>query len=293
MLRQTAPPDSMITNSESSHLRFRPDAMYDPNDEGKKAPVGQIMPKKQRARVLMDQKAASVADVAFVLGLQDEVDPSKSKPLLVPGSNTVKVPKRVLKNMKKRRDVFERLHRHEEEQQAASQEPRVPFSDGAKVRIAYEQNGVINENGGVTVPSSDETSIGHPEAVQVLWADLRDAAYAESWPARVYHGELEQKAVFRLGEDGPQVWSSVHVHGNLRDREAEAKWKRAQQEEADAIAAQRDAEEREARLYSRKETGQALPAIEGLPGLGGIARVEPPPKSFASRLTDTLMFWRR
>ncbi|KAL9109859.1 MAG: hypothetical protein Q9227_005562 [Pyrenula ochraceoflavens] len=79
-LHQLLPEESRITNTEefTDYMFKRKGKGYDPNDETSRPRNGQIMPKKWRARVLMDQKAVSVADAAFVIGLQDRA-PEKAE----------------------------------------------------------------------------------------------------------------------------------------------------------------------------------------------------------------------
>ena len=55
--------------------------------------------------------------------------------------------------------------------------------------------------------------------VRVLWADLRDAAYAQTWPGTVVHAEVERRAVVKKAQGGgrPRVESSsVHVIGGQK-----------------------------------------------------------------------------
>ena len=74
VLHQILPEESRITNTdEFSDYMFKGKGLgYDPNDETKRPRTGQIMPKRWRAKVLMNQRATSVADVAFVLDLQKD-----------------------------------------------------------------------------------------------------------------------------------------------------------------------------------------------------------------------------
>jgi hypothetical protein len=78
MQRQLSPPDYMIRATEEdiarvkyhigSPVTLQEMAVEDRNELKQKIPkLGEILPKKLRARKLMDQKATSVADAAFVL----------------------------------------------------------------------------------------------------------------------------------------------------------------------------------------------------------------------------------
>src|SRR5271170_785728 len=77
--RQLSPPDELVKTTQADIDRIT--SKYDPVDlEEKKRrktlklPIlGQMLPQDIRARKLMDQKATSVADVAFVLGMQSKL----------------------------------------------------------------------------------------------------------------------------------------------------------------------------------------------------------------------------
>jgi hypothetical protein len=70
-----------------------------------------------------------------------------------------------------------------------------------------------------TSPSSPPPPSDKPLPVRVLWADLRDAAYAACWPQTVVHGELERYATTWFATPGvggvqqTRMRKSVHVHG--------------------------------------------------------------------------------
>lgn len=78
--RQLEGPDELVRATEedveTAKKRYGPLRLAELEEEGKlesRLPrVGKLLSKKGRARKLMDQKATSVADVAMVLGLQDE-----------------------------------------------------------------------------------------------------------------------------------------------------------------------------------------------------------------------------
>ena len=247
--------------------------------------VGQLLPKELRAKKLMSQRATSVADVAFVLGLQAEApDPEEAARLkeerraswwnnISRGARA-----RARKRAKLQEGKEEQLEKRR--QVAMKAEPGgVGLNSDAAKRIAMEYRGVLAPGGhkvdltrrregiiggiaaveerdqervdkvgtnlqsrtsrsgdvlttaqgmqereqsslqtaktGSTDPSEasvDEQSSAHSleaaatvraavkkeeesREVRVLWADLRDAAYAERWPETVVHAELERMAV--------------------------------------------------------------------------------------------------
>ncbi|CAD6567308.1 MAG: hypothetical protein ASARMPREDX12_000199 [Alectoria sarmentosa] len=106
---------------------------------------GSLLPKKRRGKVLMDQKANSVADLAAVLQLQEK-GPSEER----------------IVNAERRRRRVETLRKQKGEDKVKK----------APIDIAREMGGV--------------------EGVEVRWADIKDAEFAETWPEEVVHGGLER-----------------------------------------------------------------------------------------------------
>jgi hypothetical protein len=247
--------------------------------------VGQLLPKELRAKKLMSQRTTSVADVAFVLGLQAEApDPEEAARLKEERraswwNNISRGAKaRARKRAKLQEGKEEQLEKRR--QVAMKAEPGgVGLNSDAAKRIAMEYRGVLAPSGykvdltqrgegiigdiaaveerdqervdkagtnlqsrasrsgdAVTTaqgkrereqsspqtaetgstdpsePSVDEQPSAHSleaaaavraavkkeeesREVRVLWADLRDAAYAERWPETVVHAELERMAV--------------------------------------------------------------------------------------------------
>ncbi|OAL70497.1 hypothetical protein A7D00_5463 [Trichophyton violaceum] len=183
--RQFEPPAHLITNSKESLERKRPQAL----DEAKKwdkemsGRIGQIMVKKDRAKVLMDQKATSVADTAAVLAIQAErerrerqqeereeeasTEDGKSKEKKL----SHKARRRVIR-AQKRQQAHEELVRQRIEALEKSMSTK-----GFQAKIDVE-----GELADYKVREGE---------VKLLWADLQDAQYARSWPSTVHHGELE------------------------------------------------------------------------------------------------------
>ncbi|KAL2011388.1 hypothetical protein VTN00DRAFT_4106 [Thermoascus crustaceus] len=172
MQRQLAPPREMITITEEFLERKRP---RDPSeakkfDEKFKPKIGWLMDKKQRARVLMDQKATSVADVAAVLKIQEE----EIKSGFADGKRgylTRTARRRRREAREREREVAEKNAERIAKLEQALSTPEV------EVKIQETQG-----NGEYKVEGDE---------VKILWADVHDAQYAESWPERVKHGELE------------------------------------------------------------------------------------------------------
>ena len=111
--------------------------------EGKHA--GKLYPTKKRGRILMDQKANSVADLAAVL-LQQEQGPS--------------------------------------EERVDSAERRIRRAESLK-RMKGERN--VKKD-----PVDVEEEMKGVDGVQVRWADLSNAEFAETWPEGVVHDTLQK-----------------------------------------------------------------------------------------------------
>lgn len=182
MQRQLAPPPELITVTEEFLAAKRPrdSVSAEEFDKENKRRIGKPMEKKERARVLMDQKATSVADVAAVLAIQEKeiengfLDESKRGYL-------------TRKARRRRREA-----RLREATQAAERTARIE---------ALEQH---LSSGGVVDVKIDEKEDGYPDSadvVRVLWRDVQDAHYAESWPGSVQHGELEIKRSHIIGSE--------------------------------------------------------------------------------------------
>ncbi|KAJ5945692.1 hypothetical protein N7454_002531, partial [Penicillium verhagenii] len=172
--RQLAPPQEMITVTPELIAAKRP---HDPvkaevYDRMHKRRIGNTMEKKERARVLMDQKATSVADVAAVLSIQEE---EIANGLLSRDGS------RGYLTRKARQRRREALHEGQE-----------------KAKEGAARIGVLEEY--LTQRSGEEVKIGevrddYPEnadTVKILWYDVHDAHYAESWAPGVQHGKLER-----------------------------------------------------------------------------------------------------
>ncbi|KAJ9303011.1 hypothetical protein DTO271G3_385 [Paecilomyces variotii] len=172
MQRQLAPPREMITITEEFLQQKRP---RDPNeakkfDEEYQGKLGWLMDKKQRARVLMDQKATSVADLAAVLAIQEE----ELKNGFADGKRGY-----LTRTARQRRRAA-----REQENELAEKHAQL-IANFEKAISTPEVEYKIQEPQGNT-----EYDLQNDE-VKVLWYDLQDARYAESWPERVRHGELE------------------------------------------------------------------------------------------------------
>ncbi|OKL58065.1 hypothetical protein UA08_06603 [Talaromyces atroroseus] len=170
--RQLAPPKEMITITEKWLDQKRPRDMMEAEkweEENKmNEKVGWMMNKKDRARVLMDQKATSVADIAAVLEIQEK-ELEEGFALGTRGYLTRKARQR------------RRLGRKLEAEATERATERVQKFEDQLEDLA----GVSIEN-----PTGHNEYSVESKQVKILWTDIYDAQYAKSWPERVSHGHL-------------------------------------------------------------------------------------------------------
>ncbi|KAJ5653903.1 hypothetical protein N7490_000906 [Penicillium lividum] len=172
--RQLAPPKEMITVTEEFLAAKRP---KDPNqaeifDKMNKKRLGNTMEKKERARVLMNQKATSVADVAAVLSIQQE---EIANGLLSRDGSRGYLTR---KARQRRREAL-----HEDAERAKEGAARI----GALEEQLSQRSGEV-----VKIGEVEGINPQTPETVKILWQDVHDAHYAESWVPNVQHGKLER-----------------------------------------------------------------------------------------------------
>ncbi|KAE8154947.1 transcriptional regulation of mitochondrial recombination-domain-containing protein [Aspergillus avenaceus] len=168
--RQLAPPREMITITERFLDQKRPRAPEEAKkfDEKYADKIGWLMEKKDRARAVMDQKATSIADVSAVLAIQEE----EIKNGFADGKRGY-----LTRTARRRR----REARAKETAKATEQTERV--EDFEKALSSKDVEYKIQE------PEASNGIQGN--GVKILWTDIHDARYAEAWPERVRHGELD------------------------------------------------------------------------------------------------------
>ncbi|KAL5046091.1 hypothetical protein BDW71DRAFT_182790 [Aspergillus fruticulosus] len=178
MQRQLDPPREMITITEEFLNRKRPRSPEEAKefDEKYNEKIGWLMEKKDRARVVMDQKATSVADISAVLAIQEQ----EIKDGFADGKRGY-----LTRSARRRR----REARKKEEAKRVEHAERISQFEStlSTKQVTYkiqEAAGGAHSTEGATAPSPEET-------VKILWSDLHYARYAESWPERVRHGELD------------------------------------------------------------------------------------------------------
>lgn len=145
-------------------------------DEEHEKMVGKLLPKKERARILMDQKATSVADIAAVLTIQEEEIKNGFG-----AEHRKELGRRALQRIRITRKA-ERTTAYEAAQRVEGFERQVQSQ--AELEIADR----------LKEPPSDTEYAVKPQQVKILWNDIHDAHYASSWPERVHHGHLDRTA---------------------------------------------------------------------------------------------------
>ncbi|KAI7976838.1 hypothetical protein EIK77_010069 [Talaromyces pinophilus] len=176
--RQLAPPKEMVTMDQKWLDQKRPrDALeakkFDEEHEGM---VGKLLPKKERARILMDQKATSVADIAAVLAIQEEEIKNGFG-----AEHRKELGRRALQRIRMTRKT-ERTTAYEAAQRVEGFESQVQSQAELEIEDEFDEP-----------PSNTEYAV-KPQQVKILWNDIHDAHYASSWPERVHHGHLERTA---------------------------------------------------------------------------------------------------
>lgn len=199
--RQLAPPREMITVSEAFLAQKRP---RDPVgaeefDKINLKRIGCTMEKKERARVLMDQKATSVADIAAVLGIQQQeladgiLDKEHQRGHLT------------RKALKRRREASQSQAAKAEENSA-----RVSALEEHLSKRSGQQVNIVENDG-------DYPEVA--EEVKILWRDMYDAQRAESWPESVEHGELELKRSTIIGKESVDDSVEIIADSEFKERE--------------------------------------------------------------------------
>ncbi|KKK19896.1 hypothetical protein P175DRAFT_0427752 [Aspergillus ochraceoroseus IBT 24754] len=171
MQRQLSPPREMITITEQFLDQKRPKSPEEAEKFNEKYSdkVGWLMEKKHRARALMDQKATSVADISAVLAIQEE----EIKDGFADGQRGY-----LTRTARKRR----RDARKKEDAKAEEHAARVANLEStlSSAMVDYK----IQE-------TEENTAALEGDLVKILWTDVHDARFAETWPERVRHGELD------------------------------------------------------------------------------------------------------
>lgn len=243
--------------------------------------LGQKLPQHLRAQKLMNQKASSVADTAFVLGLAMEKLEELFRSNYSSEQDLASRTEQKLKKIGRRGRKRLRAIRSAEEEKAVEIAQRSELATSVDVKngtppmdkhiadqLSMEFDAAVEgrSNRLVDVPPMENT-YDEDCNIHVLWADLRDGTFAQSWPSGVSHGELQPAATSKRAEmriiqpeftddDGTVVseqkqsvkvisGSSIHVHGDEKPHEFQtfqdvlrAQAKAERQERIDTIEAE-------------------------------------------------------
>ena len=209
--RQLAPPRYMITITEEFLARKRPAdwKKAEEFDEKMKGKVGKLMEPKDRRKAVMNQKATSVADIAAVLKIQEEElfranqpggevsgEAKEDSGLIMEGpegewkeAGEAKEGEAGEGEAKeqgepKKEKVITKAYLRRQEVAKKKEEIR---AQKVAERIESLEKALSWQHGEVKVKVPENVNDGQ---VKVLWVDLQDSQYAESWPGSVIHGEL-------------------------------------------------------------------------------------------------------
>ncbi|PGH27656.1 hypothetical protein AJ80_00670 [Polytolypa hystricis UAMH7299] len=204
--RQLAPPEDMITITEESVARHRPrdPLMAKEYDEQMEKRIGHILPKKWRAKVLMNQKATSVADAAAMLTIHEKAaaEPEEEEAEYAKeagagegegeeatgeGKKEEGGEKRLVREEKKLSNKaklrLKQARRRDRQHETVVRE-RITQLEKQLTKRWRRRVKITDEN-----PELGHLAINEGE-VKVFWNDMHDALWAESWPAGVIHGQL-------------------------------------------------------------------------------------------------------
>jgi hypothetical protein len=163
LLRQLSPPKEMITVTKEFLEARRPTDIRDQKEWDKQnmGRVGQIMKKNERAQVLMDQKATSIADIAFVLS---------------------KHAGRILNGKPESELSSKRTQRRRHRQKVAREKTAGVAEERANEIADLEEELDVEISADLNTPEDGN--------VKILWQDVYTPQYAKRWPDFVQHGQL-------------------------------------------------------------------------------------------------------
>ncbi|KAJ5120345.1 Mitochondrial homologous recombination protein 1 [Penicillium bovifimosum] len=190
LLRQLSPPKEMITVTKEYLDSKRPKDLRDQKqwDKENMGRVGQIMMKKERAYALMNQKATSIADVAFVL--------QKHRDHIIAGfPESTKSGYKTVKARRRRRS-------------AAEEEAERSQARAAEVAALGEQ---------LDAEITADHVAPREQSVKILWQEPYDAQYAKYWPKHVEHGQLRWTRNHIVGQEELVAGEDVIADGTFEE----------------------------------------------------------------------------
>ncbi|PGH03409.1 hypothetical protein AJ79_07375 [Helicocarpus griseus UAMH5409] len=273
--RQLAPPEDMIKASEGNEYLFR-QRPRDPLEAEKwdeewkpRIEASHFLGKKMRARILMDQKATSVADVAAVLAIQEqkakeleakeakedelaEAEEAETATTTATGENGEAVEakegeeekKEKKPSRKRKKRMLAALRREQQIEKEAMEKIRhlelnrlhcynVPSKYLTGQNRETQLKFKIDPSAAPT-----EHHIVHDGEVKMFWMDLHNLQFAKSWPDNVVHGQLKLTGShimdneLELGTESPEVEEAPAAQLEAGKEEGEAEQEVEQKEEA-------------------------------------------------------------
>ncbi len=182
---------------------------------------GKLRTKTKRARLICDQKANSVADMAAVLSMLDKSAEERAEE----------------SRLEEARQERERLKAER-------------AKEGIKVEEEVEEQDEIKGKEEVVQPERRNSNIGLEaegtgEPVEILWRDLSDAEHAVSWGQNIRHGTIN---MILEGRDGGSALRGLEGREKNSARVEKARLAREEarlaKEEANREAMQKRKEER-------------------------------------------------
>ncbi|EXJ94211.1 hypothetical protein A1O1_02604 [Capronia coronata CBS 617.96] len=289
--RQLSPPESIIrvTQEDIDVVKSKLGSPTDLQElavrdqlSGRVPKLNEILPKKLQARRLMDQKATSVADAAFVL---DWISSGPS-----PLDRMIEIEmNRVARHKDRSRRARRRIHTIREEEAKKKDEimrraalalqdmssedrSRLPLSKGTLTQLSMEHHGLVDGQKLVDIDQVKELKDAIKQWEAFVHVDMSNFD-TDEWNRRQYVVRAaERQAIKEWFEeyDAPtteydSVWNRAAEAREtaLKDFEEETKVKREQQRASRREEASKQAEEAATQQHEkRKATGPEAPSLE-------------------------------
>ena len=238
--RQLDPPEEHLIATEKDYNKALTDG-GDPVDVREKRikqriklpMIGQRLPKRMRAKKLMDQKATSVADLAFVLKLARRsmvrLHKESEVPQEVEDEERFKLlGKKGIKRLKAIREEEREEEKEIEQRQSMAEtvdtkQGKVPLDKKIAEQLSIEYDGAVAESNRVINMADLEGARGSSrrdlKEIQVLWADMRDGTYAQEWHEGIFHQELEPVVTSKRAEMRIRQHEAIDEEGYMIDQQ--------------------------------------------------------------------------
>ena len=195
--------------------------------------IGQRLPKRMRAKKLMDQKATSVADLAFVLKLARYSMVRLYKESKVPQKVEDKqrfklLGKKGVKRLKAIRKEERKEEKEIEERQSVAEtvdtkQGKVRLDKKIAQQLSIEYDGAVAESNRIINMADLEGARGSSsrdlKEIQVLWADIRDGSYAQEWQEGIFHQELQPVVTSKRAEMRIRQHKAIDEEGYMIEQQ--------------------------------------------------------------------------